>query len=577
MLTLRLELDSGCYHATPWGRHVNEGAIEWPPSPWRLYRALLATGYRRLGWESLPEIGRTLFEKLSGCIPSWRLPRASSAHTRHYMPDYRNDTGRVLDAFAFVDRQPLFAELNVDLNPQERDLLVQLVERLPYLGRAESWVTGSVVSQLPDEQPSYFRVIASHRKPTTEAQEPIRTLGTLSVDAYLEWRRQQLTLETTQALEQEQQAAREKGRAIPKELSRKSLERLKAMLPESIVECLYAESADLQKQGWSQPPGTQWLSYWMPDNALSSRPPPELWLQKPKNTSQAVLFVLSSDTRNGEVLPRMKDALLRGELFHQAVVARAENLRSDLSGAKSATSPLLTGIGEDGAPLRGHKHIHFMPLALRSRAASWRPSERQIDHILVWSSELLDRQALRVLSGVLKLYAKKIPTTFLTVAGSGSIDDFRPNGLHGIRELGSSQVWLSATPFVPPRFLKASSRNSLRGQVEAELEGRGFPIPDKIEVQLEGGNGTNWLPIEGFWSIWSAQRSSVSLEGTTSADPARLLARDWRLFRRERVDSKRRPPVPVGFGLRLTFCERIAGPLCLGYGSHYGLGVFSPQ
>jgi CRISPR-associated protein Csb2 len=572
MLTLRLDLDSGRYHATPWGRHVNEGAIEWPPSPWRLYRALLATGYRRLGWESLPEIGRTLFEKLSGCIPSWRLPRASSAHTRHYMPDYRGDTGRVLDAFAFADRQPLFAELDVELTASENEILVRLVERVPYLGRAESWVTGSIGSQLPDEHPDYFRVIASHRKPTTEAQEPVRTLGTLSADAYLEWRRQQLTSETAQALEQEQQLAREKGKVIPKGVSKKSLERLEAMLPYSIVECLYAESADLQKQGWSQPPGTQWLSYWMPHDALSSRPP-KVTRREIKATAQAVLLSLSSDTRSGEVLPPMKDALLRGELFHKAVVARAQNL---MSGGQLGPFSLLTGIAEDGEPLRGHKHVHFMPLSLSSGRQAGRPSARRIDHILAWSPEILDRGSLLALSGVPKLYANKIPTIFLTVAGSGALDDFRPNGLHGIRELGSGKVWTSTTPFVPPRFLKANSKNSFAGQVEAELNTRGFPSPVIIEIQLEGEKGGNWLPIEEFWSLWRAQRGGVSLGTAGAAGTPRILARDWRLFRRERLDGKHKPPIPLGVGLRLTFSEAITGPLCIGYGSHFGLGLFCP-
>ena len=31
------------YTRRRWGRHVNEGAVEWPPSPWRLLRALIAT------------------------------------------------------------------------------------------------------------------------------------------------------------------------------------------------------------------------------------------------------------------------------------------------------------------------------------------------------------------------------------------------------------------------------------------------------------------------------------------------------------------------------------------------------
>lgn len=30
----------------------------------------------------------------------------------------------------------------------------------------------------------------------------------------------------------------------------------------------------------------------------------------------------------------------------------------------------------------------------------------------------------------------------------------------------------------------------------------------------------------------------------------------------------------MGFGLRLEFAEPVAGPLMLGYASHYGLGLF---
>ena len=45
MTVLELRFPAGRYHATPWGRHVNEGAVEWPPSPWRIVRALIATWY----------------------------------------------------------------------------------------------------------------------------------------------------------------------------------------------------------------------------------------------------------------------------------------------------------------------------------------------------------------------------------------------------------------------------------------------------------------------------------------------------------------------------------------------------
>jgi CRISPR-associated protein Csb2 len=40
VLVVEVRFLTGRYHATPWGRHVNEGSTEWPPSPWRLVRAL---------------------------------------------------------------------------------------------------------------------------------------------------------------------------------------------------------------------------------------------------------------------------------------------------------------------------------------------------------------------------------------------------------------------------------------------------------------------------------------------------------------------------------------------------------
>ncbi len=41
---IKLTFPAGRYHATPWGRHVNEGVAEWPPSPWRLLRGSSPSG-----------------------------------------------------------------------------------------------------------------------------------------------------------------------------------------------------------------------------------------------------------------------------------------------------------------------------------------------------------------------------------------------------------------------------------------------------------------------------------------------------------------------------------------------------
>ena len=48
MVAIGIRFTAGRYSATPWGHQVNEGLIEWPPSPWRLLRALVAVWHRTL-------------------------------------------------------------------------------------------------------------------------------------------------------------------------------------------------------------------------------------------------------------------------------------------------------------------------------------------------------------------------------------------------------------------------------------------------------------------------------------------------------------------------------------------------
>lgn len=102
MATIALRFPGGRYHATPWGNHVNEGDVEWPPIPWRILRALLATGFTRLGWRSVPETAQSLISSLAGVLPSFRLPSGTVAHTRHYMPTMWTTT-KVIDAFIRLD------------------------------------------------------------------------------------------------------------------------------------------------------------------------------------------------------------------------------------------------------------------------------------------------------------------------------------------------------------------------------------------------------------------------------------------------------------------------------------------
>lgn len=141
--TLALRFPLGRYHANPWDRAVNEGASEWPPSPWRILRALVATWYTR--WPDLPaaEIDAVL-DALTD-PPSYKAPATDTGHTRHYMPDLSHrkaetgNTDLTLDPFLTVSRHAdLLVHWDADLTPEQRQVFAKLAELIPYLGRAES-------------------------------------------------------------------------------------------------------------------------------------------------------------------------------------------------------------------------------------------------------------------------------------------------------------------------------------------------------------------------------------------------------------------------------------------------------
>src|SRR6267142_5693543 len=101
MIAVRQRFLSGRFHSTPWGHHVNEGALEWPPSSWRLLRALVATFHRARPDDVNEKMLARLLDALSSSPPVFQLPPAASAHTRHY--DVANGGVKFFDAFVALD------------------------------------------------------------------------------------------------------------------------------------------------------------------------------------------------------------------------------------------------------------------------------------------------------------------------------------------------------------------------------------------------------------------------------------------------------------------------------------------
>jgi CRISPR-associated protein Csb2 len=241
---------------------------------------------------------------------------------------------------------------------------------------------------------------------------------------------------------------------------------------------------------------------------------------------EAVLLALASDTRHHEVLPMLSRALPQAELLHRALVSHAGR-------GEPIPCPVLTGKDAAGKALSGHQHLHIIPLNLDTRQPG------RLDHFLLWAPMGIDAQAQESIFAVRKTWTKGgEKPLFVTVAGMGKLANFQH--LLGDQAIGPSRVWISRTPFIPPRFVKKTGANTVEGQVLSELASRGL----KARVEL------------------------LTRDEITRAHLHR--------FVRLRRATDRRPPQDCFFGLRLTFDNEVSSPLTLGYASHFGLGMFMP-
>lgn len=256
-IAIGIRFPAGRYHATPWDSHVNEAEVEWPPSQVRIIRALIAVWHRKADRETYPHDElRRLVDTLASQPPVFRLPSASLAHTRHYVP-IRAGRGEkktlIFDAFLRLDPDEELLVLWPDTrpDPETRQLLAHLAARMGYLGRAESWVECRVIDEwrtLPDCGPEAsaerWRVESGARYQPVEVPVP------LAPEEYREWRASQIE---------------DLGLEKPRRVAEK---RLRATLPDELVGALSLDTSAWRRAGWSRAPGTRTATYLRPEDCF---------------------------------------------------------------------------------------------------------------------------------------------------------------------------------------------------------------------------------------------------------------------------------------------------------------------
>lgn len=411
MIALAFTLLAGRYHATAWDHHVNEGTVEWPPSPWRLLRALVAASYR-LGPELELKRFQALLERLTA-PPVYYLPPVAPGHLRHYMPIEGSNPTKVFDAFlaigsgAAAPADIIVAWPDLELDAAERDLLARVAAQIAYIGRAESWAEARLCTELPQRPPD-ARTCAPGEDPLIQT----RLLVPLPAHDYDLWRDGFLA-----ALDPQQ--------------------RRKQTLPDTLWDRLNIDTGVLQRSGWSAVPGTRWIAYAVasPSDRRPQRPTP----------ARSDLPTFARLVLDGPVHPRVEKTLWIGEKLRAAL----------LSYIGDQPCAVLTGKDPDGRPLQDHRHAFFLPQA---------NDRGEVDHILVHARDGFDALALHALRSLRVLHRLTSDPVHTTMVALGRADALE----HPPAPLRAATHWESLTPFIPPRCPKLR-RGQLLDTPEAQL------------------------------------------------------------------------------------------------------------
>ena len=551
MFALVFRFPAGRYHATPWGRNVNEADVAWPPEPWRLLRALVAAWWRKADRERWPdEYLARLIDALAETRPVYRLPEGTiHAHTRHYMPIGTIERGRektslVFDAFARLpERAAIVAAWpDVTLDAELFAFAADLAAAIGYLGRAESWTECEALAEWRDK-PNCGPVDAGF------SGDPARLLAPLSPANYAAER--QRLIES----EKDRVHAAAKRPPSPKHIAAKVAKAFQSRksgldtLPERLADALALDTADYRDRGWSRPPAADEAIYARDAQAalgvMPRRSAPRLETGAGAERRTVARFLLAGRPR-----PRVEDTVKIGELMRLAALSKFGWRLDSATGRKVPNAPpSISGRGADGRRLRDPAHAH----------AFWLPedsdSDGRIDRVSIFLENGIDDDLHDKLNRITRLWLAPKQRAEdadiedasamewrLALEGVGRPADFSERA----RIFARSSRWRSATPFLASGHLKAAGH---AGEVRRLVRRRGMDVrfgfhPSDVSVTK--------LP-------------EISSGGTT---------RRAIHFHRFRSRGGERQPDAAGALLDIVFPKPVEGPVALGYGSHFGLGLF---
>jgi CRISPR-associated protein Csb2 len=339
--TIRLTFPAGRYHATPWGRHVNEAVPEWPPSPYRLLRALYDVWQRKCS-DIAAEAVQEVLEALATGTPQFHLPRATATHTRSYLSSNSTDPtdkNLVFDSFLAFERDGAchVSWADLELTPASHATLARLLTNLNYLGRSESWIEAELLENRFDKTANCY--VATDTGTSGELISVACAVSPLEYAGRRSW-----------------------------------------------MDALTFSTTNMLKERASAPPLLRLVPYKRQTDAIETDPPHRPHRLKPE--IQAVTLGLDAT-----VLPLVTTTL---EVAEQIRVRLMGAHKRRMGGHESLVSPLFSGKSESGGKRLDHGHVYILPQGNRNG---------RIDRVRIVSPlRPFDEQEMDAVRGVRELW-----------------------------------------------------------------------------------------------------------------------------------------------------------------------------
>jgi CRISPR-associated protein Csb2 len=368
MIALRIEFPAGKFHANPWDRGTDD-EVEWPPSPWRMLRAIAA------GWHRSGAGDHNVFLRVLAALagpPAYLLPRATAGHSHHYVPLGGSKGGKlertlILDSFLSLERgnESVVAAYvtwpRATLTSNERTLLERSCAAVSHLGSVESRCNIAVV-----DAPEYsegFAVVDIASRIDGGGPIALRLAADPSLPTF------------------------------------------------GLLRALSETTCEMRRDGRLGPPGTTWVEYRLPDDYLLVREQYEAREREQPAFSPTILrFIVERAALS--VLPPITQAVSIAEVMRRAAMARY----SDMNGGTATTR--LAGKTEDGSAKReGHDHPFY--LSSDSHASG------RVDRIDVWFPQGCTHAEYRAVTSIEVLKDRLAFEGELTLRFLGSVEPLR--------------------------------------------------------------------------------------------------------------------------------------------------------